>query len=326
MSSISTEKTNSEMENSNQAATRKKHKWNWSDYEGYLFISPWLIGFLIFTLGPMLASFGLSFTRWDMLTPRPEFIGLGNYKEMFASADWRQSCFVTLKYAIIAVPTGMIGALVIALMMNQEIKGITVFRTIYYLPAVTSSVAMFLLWLWVFNPNFGLFNYILGFFVAPLRWMGWNIQLPAWLADPKWSLPALIIMNFWGLGGGMIIYLAGLKGIPEHYYEAAELDGANWWAKFWNVTVPMLSPTIFFNLIMSIIGSFQVFNAAYIMAPDGGVGKSLLFYVLYIYQSAYQFLRFGYASAMAWVLFVVVVVLTLINFKLSGRWVHYDQS
>ncbi|MBW3624652.1 MAG: sugar ABC transporter permease, partial [Armatimonadetes bacterium] len=197
------------------------------------------------------------------------------------------------------------------------VPGISVFRTIYYLPAVTSSVAMFLLWRWILNPEFGLVNHLLhGVFGTPRGW-------PGWLSDPGWAMPALILMNLWYLGGGMIIYLAGLQGIPEHLYEAADLDGAGWWSKFRNVTLPMLTPTIFFNLVMSVIGSFQVFTQAYVMTA-GGPAKATLFYVLLLYQQAFDFLRFGYASAMAWILFVVIAALTAFNFKLAPKWVHYD--
>jgi len=284
-----------------RAAEGAARRFDWRRYEGFLFIAPWLLGFLFFTLGPMLGSLALSFTKWDMLMPAPKFVGLKNYQTMFADPDWWQSCSVTIRYAIISVPTGMLGSLVVALLLNQKVRGITVFRTIYYLPAVTSSVAMYLLWMWVFNANFGLLNYILGFLVQrPLAWFGIHITLPGWLADPNWALPALIIMNLWYLGGGMIIYLAGLQGIPDHYYEAAELDGAGWWAKFRHVTIPMLSPTIFFNLTMSIIGSFQVFTNVFMMT-SGGPGNASLMLVLYIYRNAFVFFRMGYASLLAWI-------------------------
>jgi multiple sugar transport system permease protein len=292
-------------------AGKKRERQQW---EGYLFIAPWLIGFLVFTLGPILLSFYLSMTKWDLLRPQPLWVGLANYRDLLHDPDFFLSLKRTLYYTAFSVPLGMAGALGLAMLLNQKVPGMSVFRTIYYLPAVTSSVAMFLLWRWILNPEYGLVNYLLRPFVK---------EPPGWLSDPGWAMPALILMNLWYLGGGMIIYLAGLQGIPEHLYEAAELDGANAWSKFRNVTLPMLTPTIFFNLVMSVIGSFQVFTQAYVMT-QGGPAKATLFYVLLLYQQAFDFLRFGYASAMAWILFVVIAALTAFNFKLAPRWVHYD--
>lgn len=300
----------------------------WRDYEGFLFIAPWLLGFLFFTLGPMAASLALSLTKWDLLRPTPLWVGLGNYQALLNDPDFYLSLKRTLYYTLVSVPVGMAGSLGVALLMNQKVPGIQVFRTIYYLPAVTSSVAMYLLWKWLLNPDIGLINQALRAHVPlptlqGIAWVPLMAHPPEWLADPDWAIPALILMGLWYLGSGMIIYLAGLQGIPEHLYEAAELDGSNAWHRFRHVTLPMLSPTIFFNLTMSIIGSFQVFTAAFVMT-GGGPAKATLFYVLLLYQQAFDYLRMGTASAMAWILFVIIVVLTLINFKVAPRWVHYE--
>ncbi|HEY3284717.1 MAG TPA: sugar ABC transporter permease [Armatimonadota bacterium] len=305
-----------------------RRRTSWRDLEGYLFISPWLLGFLLFTLGPMLVSFGLSLTKWDLLRPTPLYVGLSNYQELLRDPDFFLSLRNTLYYTLVSVPVGMAGSLAVALLLNQKVRGIQVFRTIYYLPAVTSSVAMYLLWKWLLSPDLGLVNQMLQAHVPLLtlsgvHWVPLIASPPEWLADPNWAIPALILMNLWYLGSGMIIYLAGLQGVPEHLYEAAELDGAGAWHKLRHITLPMLSPTIFFNLTMSIIGSFQVFTAAFVMT-QGGPAKATLFYVLLLYQTAFDYLRMGSASAMAWILFVVIVILTVINFRVASRWVHYD--
>jgi multiple sugar transport system permease protein len=299
--------------------------------EGYFFILPWLLGFVLFTAGPMLASIGLSFTEWDLLRPWPRPVGWGNYRALFQDELFYRSLWNTGVYALFAVPLSLVGALCVAILMNQRVRGIAVFRTIFYLPSVTSGVAVFLLWKWLFNPDFGLINTALRARVPWLSTAGGlhftTVPLvanpPGWLSDPHWAMPALILMSLWGIGGGMIIFLAGLQGIPEHLYEAANLDGAGTWAKFRHVTLPMLSPTLFFHLTMGIIGALQYFTAAYVMT-NGGPVNATLFYVLYLYQNVFDYLRLGYASAMAWILFVVIVLLTILNFRLAPRWVHYD--
>jgi len=281
---------------------------------GYLFISPWIIGFLLFVIGPLLASIWLSFTDYELFTP-PVGIGFRNYQELlFKDPLYPLSLFNTVYYVIFAVPLGLIVSLLLALLVNQKVKGITVYRTIYYLPSVTSGVAISLLWLWLFNPQLGLINYILGKV---------GISGPGWLVEPKWAKPALIIMSLWGTGGAMVIFLAGLQGVPTHLYEASELDGANWWQKFRHVTLPMISPVILFNLIMGLIGSFQVFTQAFVMT-QGGPSNATLFYVLYLFRNAFLLLRMGYAAAMAWILFLIVLVLTLFQLKFSSKWVYYE--
>jgi multiple sugar transport system permease protein len=298
--------------------------------QGFMFISPWMIGFAVFAATPVIASLVLSFCKWDILTPA-KFVGFKNYEKMLQDPLIRKSLVNTLYYAAFAIPLGMVGALSTALLLNQKLKGMRLFRTLFYVPSVTAGVATFLLWSWIFNPQLGLLNRALQHQVP---WLDFahgiaikHIPLvanpPLWLSSPQWAMPALIIMALWGVGGGMLIYLAGLQGIPEELYEAALLDGANTIQKFRYVTIPLLSPTIFFNLIMSIIGSFQVFNAAFIMT-QGGPMNATLFYVLYLFQNAFMYFRMGYASAMAWLLFIIILILTLIQFKIAPKWVHYQ--
>jgi len=281
--------------------------------EGYIYALPWFIGFTVFTAGPIIASFLLSFTSWDLIK-FPKWIGFGNYKTLIEDPLFWQGLKVTSIYALFSVPLGILGGLAIAVLMNQKIKGLSVFRTIYYLPAVVSGVAVSLLWSWIFNPDFGVLNYLLSLI---------GIKGPGWIYDEKWALPSLIIMSLWGVGGGMVIYLASLQGVPTELYEAAIIDGASSWKRFWAITVPMISPVIFFQLIMGIIGSFQVFTQAYIMT-SGGPNNATLFYVLYLYRNAFQWFKMGYASALAWVLFIVILILTIVQFKLANRWVYYE--
>ena len=284
--------------------------------DGFLFISPWIIGFLFFTLGPMIYSFYASLTEWDMLNP-PRFIGLTNYQQLFTD-DFRftRSLWVTAKYSVLALPLGLAASLGIAILLNQKVKGLTAFRAIYYIPAILPGVAVAMLWKWIFNPDSGVMNLLLGKI---------GIQGPEWLTSPEWAIPAFVIMSIWAAGAGMIIYLAGLQSVPTQLYEAAEIDGASAFQKFRNVTLPMISPTIFFNLVMGIIGSFQVFVTAFVIT--GGAGSpaySTLFYVLYLYQKAFNYFSMGYACAMAWVLFMIILALTLLVFWSGKRWVYYE--
>lgn len=304
-------------------ATNKRPFFHRDTLTGYLFITPWLLGLLLFTAGPMLASFYMSFTSWTMLSP-PKWVGLENYTTLVTSDPlFYTSIYNTVYYVIFSVPLGMVVSLFLALLLNQKVKGVSILRTVFYLPSVTNLVAISVLWVWIFNPEFGLLNSV-------LRTI--SIEGPYWLQSETWSKPSLILMSLWSVGGGMIIYLAALQGIPQQLYEAAELDGANIWHKLKSITIPMLTPAIFFNLIMSIIGSFQVFTQAYVMTQgkspgtEGGPANSTLFYVLYLYKKAFQQFKMGYASAMAWVLFLVILVLTLIQFKLSKRWVYYEME
>ncbi|MCD4824833.1 MAG: sugar ABC transporter permease [Phycisphaerae bacterium] len=283
----------------------------------WLFLSPWLIGFLLFALGPILFSLWLSFTDYNIFKS-PEWVGLANYKEMFTDDPliWK-ALWNTLFYAFFAVPLGTFFAMMVAILLNQRVKGQSIWRTIFYLPTVVSGVAMGVVWRWIFDPEVGLANTILRPFLKLF-----NLPDPQWLLDPNLAKPAYILMSLWGIGGGMIIFLAGLQNVPKHLYEAAEIDGAGIWGKFRNVTVPMLTPVIFFSLTMGLIGSFQIFTQAYVMSGRG-VDNSTLFYVLYLFEQAFRYFRIGYGSAMAWVLFAIILAITVIKFSLAKRWVHY---
>jgi multiple sugar transport system permease protein len=283
---------------------------------GYLFISPWLVGLLTFTLFPILAVFFLSFTRYGVFDS-PTWVGLTNYQKIFADDRlFKISLINTLYYVGLSVPLHVGVGFLLALGLNAKLIGQTIFRTFFYVPSIVPQVAGVLLFVWLFQPQIGLINYFLGLI---------GVNGPNWLGRPEWAKPAIIIMSMWGVGGGMIIYLAGLQSIPQHLYEAAEIDGANGWHKFRNVTVPMMTPTIFFNVIVGLIGSFQVFTTAYV-ATGGGPLNSTLFYVLYLYRRAFQDFAMGYASAMAWILFVLVLLLTLVVFRSSSSWVYYESG
>ncbi len=282
----------------------------------YVLISPWIIGFIIFTAGPMVASLFLSMTNYDVVNP-PTFLGASNYVKMFTQdRQFWHALRVTLTYAVVAVPLGLTFGFMLALMLNARIPGVSVWRTVYYMPSVVSGVAVAILWSTLFNARFGIVNWV-------LSWFG--IKGPAWLSSPDWALPALIIMSLWGVGGGMIIYLAGLQGIPTTLYDAAKVDGANAWHQLRHVTLPMMTPIIFYNLVMGVIGTFQYFTNAYVMTRGGPV-EATLFYNLYLYFNAFSYMKMGYASALAWVLFVIVLLLTLLIFRSSAAWVYYEGS
>lgn len=281
----------------------------------YLCISPWLIGLVAFVLGPMFASFYFSLTDWTLLSP-PVWAGLDNYARMATDPLVLQSLKITGLFTLAYVPLDLMGGLALALLMNQKVRGISFFRTAYYLPSVISGVAYVVLWMWIFHPSAGLFNTLLAYV---------GIPGPRWLASPDWALPAIVIMSLWGLGRSMVIYLAGLQGVPAHLYEAAALDGASAWQQFWAITLPLLTPTIFFNLVLSIIGTAQTFTQAFV-ATNGGPLNATLFYVLYLYRQAFQMFRMGYASALAWALFVIVMVLTLLVVRSGRSWVYYEMS
>jgi multiple sugar transport system permease protein len=261
----------------------------------------------------MLYSLYISFTRWDLLTD-PIWIGLDNYlRKMPNDARFWQSLRVTVIYTVAYVPLELAGGLFLALLVRNQIRGIRAFRTIFYLPTVLAGVAFAVVWLWMLNPRGGLVNIAL----AQIGIVG-----PRWLLDPDWALSALLMMSFWGWGRAMVIYLAGLQGIPGELYESADIDGANVWYKFRHVTIPLLSPTIFFNLILSVIGTFQTFTNAFV-ATNGGPLDATLFFVLYLYKQAFELLNMGYASALAWVLFVVILTLTLLILRTQRFWVFY---
>ncbi len=279
----------------------------------YLCISPWLVGLLLFVLGPTLVSLGISFTRWDLLTP-PRFVGLRNYERMLNDPLFWQSLKVTALYTLLYVPTELVGGLALALLMNQRVPGIAVFRTIFYLPSVISGVAFVVVWMWIFHPEAGLLN-------LALAQVG--ITGPRWLTDPRTALSALWLMSLWGLGRTAVIYLAGLKGVPKELHEAAVIDGATAWQAFRHITIPLLTPTIFFNLILSLIATFQTFTSAFV-ATNGGPLDATLFFVLYLYRQAFERFSMGYASALAWVLFVIILSLTLLVVRSADRWVYYE--
>lgn len=280
----------------------------------YLFLSPWLIGFVVLTFGSIAASLVFSFSKWDTLSPA-RFVGLGNFIKLFThDPRFMKALGNTLYYAAFSIPLAMVGGLAISVLMNQKLRGISIFRTIYYLPAIVSGVATAILWQWIFNPGTGLFNKVLGMVME---------TPPGWLIDPVWSKPAFIIMGLWAIGGTMIIYLAGLQGIPGELYEASRIDGASTWQRFRNVTVPLLTPTIFYQLIVGTMAAFQFFLPAYVMT-DGGPEDSTLFYSLYLFRNGFEWMKIGYASAMAWILLAIVMVITIIQFKAARRWVYYE--
>lgn len=283
---------------------------------GYLFISPWLIGFLIFVVGPMLYSLYISFTRWNIVGD-PQWVGLANYEHIFtADKDFRQALWVTFKYALIYLPLATIIGLAMALALNVKLRGVGIFRTLFYLPYVVPGIAATLVWVWVLNGRFGLLNSI-------LAWFG--ITGPNWFRDPQTALYGIVMIALWGIGGSAVIYLAGLQNIPEHLYEAALVDGANEWQKFRHITLPMLSPTIFYLLVIGLIGVFQTFTSSFV-ATNGGPLKSTFFYMLYIYNKAWESLRMGYASALAWILFAIIMIITLLVFRSSAMWVYYESE
>ena len=282
---------------------------------GYLFLTPFILGVLIWQAGPLLLSLYYSFTEYDLLQPE-EWIGLGNYQRMIDDELFWISLVNTAIYTAMSVGIFLFFSLAGALLLNAKLRGIALFRVIVYLPSQLPLVASAFIFLWIFEPTFGLANYILQTF-------GFEPQL--WLFDPVLAKPTLAIMGIWGIGTGIIIFLAGLQSVPESLYDAAKVDGAGNIRQFWHITLPMVSPVILFSLIISLIASFQVFDLAYIMT-DGGPGTETLFYVLYIFRTGFEFFRMGYASALAWVLFLIVLLLTFLNFRFSGRWVHYEVS
>lgn len=281
---------------------------------GYLFISPWIVGFLAFTAWPFLRSIYLSVTRYNIVT-QPKWVGVANYRMLLTEDElfWK-SAWVTVKYAIVSVPLAILAGVVLALLLNANVKGIAIFRTIFYLPSIVPTVATSVLFIWLLNPNIGLVNRILGLL---------GVEGPAWINTAPWAFYSIVLMALWGVGGSMVIYLAGLKDIPTHLYEAATLDGAGPLRKLKHITLPMLTPVIFFNLVMGIISAFQTFTQAYVITPNGGPQDSTYFYSLYLYNRAWKYLDMGYASAMAWMLFLVIVVLTALVFRTQRRWVHY---
>lgn len=282
---------------------------------GWLLASPAVLGFFIFVLGPMIASLFFSFTDYAV-SGRMDFVGLGNYRRMFSGEDpyFYKALGVTTKYVLYSVPMKIIYSFLLAMLLNQPVRGRSVFRTIFYLPSIVPTVAISMIWLWLLNPEFGLINEL-------LRAVG--IKGGKWLYSESTVVPTLAFMSVWTTGSMTVVFLAGLQDIPRHLYEAISLDGGNAFARFRHVTVPLMTPTIFFNICTTLIGAFQVFSEAYIMT-NGGPNNASLFYVFYLYREAFTFSRMGSACAIAWVLFVIILAVTLVVFKTSDKWVFYE--
>lgn len=294
------------------SSKRKKQEALW----GLLFVSPFIIGFLIFMLGPMLFSFYGSLTNYN-LTSKMDFIGFDNFTRMFTQDElfWK-SLYNTGYYVLFNVPLTAVGSVLLAVLLNQRVRGMSVFRTIFYLPAILSGVAVYVLWMQMLSPTSGLINTV-------LAWVG--VEGPAWLFDPEWTKPALILMKLWSVGGAMLLYLATLQNVPNQLYESAEIDGASAFKRFRHITLPLITPIIFYDVVTSTIGAFQIFQEAYVMTESGtnGPANSLLFYNLHMWNKAFVAFDMGYAMAMSMVLFVIVLGLTFVNLKLAPRWVHY---
>jgi multiple sugar transport system permease protein len=294
-----------------------------------LFASPWIIGFTIFIGGPIFFSILISFTHYDVLS-QAHWVGWDNFGVILHDKLFYKSLGNTA-FMMLRIPLTMAASLMIAMLLNYAIHGISFYRTACYMPAIVPVVASSLLWMWIFNPSEGIINQVLLWFLhtPPLEWfqkgLGYHLSPPLWLQDQNWSKPSLIVMSLWSAGAGIIVWLAGLQSIPGQLYEAAAIDGAGAWRRFWNVTVPMLSPYILFNFIVGVIATMQIFNEAFVMT-QGGPADSTLFYSYYLFRQAFQYFRMGYASALAWLLFVVVLVLTLLQLWISKKWVYYERS
>ncbi|MGI6375407.1 MAG: carbohydrate ABC transporter permease [Anaerolineae bacterium] len=298
--------------NTRRAQSRRLLK---ADLTGLLYVLPFLAGFLMLRVYPMGYSIWLMFQKWDLITPA-QFAGLANFRRLAADPKFVLSLTNTAFYTFLGVPIHLTVALLLALALNTDIRGQPFYRTVFYLPSITPAVASAVIWLQMFHQEFGIINtFLANFGVPPIKW----------LFDPDLAKPAFILMGCWSVGPQVVIFLAGLQGIPEVMYEAAVIDGAGRWAKFSQITVPLLSPVIFFNLVMGVIGSFQVFTSAFIMT-SGGPQNATLFSVLYIYQDAFQNFRMGYAALMAWVLALIILFFTFIQFRVSNRWVYYEAA
>ncbi len=280
---------------------------------GYIFLSPWLLGFILFMAGPMIASIFLSLTEYKMIHA-PVWIGLANYERMFTDPLVLRSLRVTLTYTAFSVPLGLVSAMAVAVLLNQRIHLSGIFRTIFYLPSVISGVAISLVFAWIFNYRFGILNFFLSLV---------GITGPNWLGNPRYALWAFVLMSLWGIGGTVVIFLAGLQGVPVSLHEAATIDGANAWTRFWRITIPLITPVILFTMVTGVIGTFQTFTQAYIMT-GGGPANATLFYLLYLYKNAFNWFEMGYASALAWLLFAIILICTVIMWMTSARWVYYE--
>lgn len=279
----------------------------------HVLVAPWLLGFLIFTLFPTVASLYLSFTNYNAIRT-PNWTGLANFQSLFGDRVFWQSLKVTLVYAVVAVPLQLATALLLAMLLNQRIPAMAFFRTMYYLPSVMPTVVVSLLWVWLLNPSFGLVNYIL--------YITTGIRGPNWLGSETWVMPAVILSSLWGIGNGIVIFLAGLQSVPKELHEAAEIDGASMARRFFSVTLPLITPVLFYNLLIGMIGAFQTFTRIYVLT-GGGPNYASYFYNLYLYENAFSYFKLGLASAQAWILFTIILLLTLVMLRTSGRWVYY---
>ncbi|HOD51436.1 MAG TPA: sugar ABC transporter permease [Candidatus Hydrogenedentes bacterium] len=285
---------------------------------GLLFISPWIAGFAAFTIYPLAASFYYSLCDYSVLKP-PVFVGGANYHELLTDPVLWKSLYNTMYFAVFFLPLATLLAIVLALLLNTGVRGMTIYRTIFFLPSLTPLVALGILWMWMLNGEYGVVNYVLNMVLNPL-----GLQAPIWLQSTAWSKPAIILMSLWGVGHAVVIYLAGLQDIPKQLYEAADLDGARWFSKVRHITIPLLSPAIFFNVVMGLISALQVFALPYVLTDGtGGPARSTTFYTMYLYNSAFRYLRMGYACAMAWILFLIILALTLLVYRMSRKRVHY---
>jgi multiple sugar transport system permease protein len=307
--------------------TRSHRRWSARTRRQFLtglaFISIWLVGFFAFTLYPMLASLYYSFTEYH-IKAASEWIGLLNYSKLFQDPLFWRSIYNTIYMVVIGVPLGLLVSFICALLLNIKVPGQSIYRVVYFLPSIVPVVASTLLWLWILTPNGGLAN-------SMLEWFG--IRGPAWTKDPLWAKPSLILLGLWGVGNTIVIYLAGLQDIPQHLIEAAELDGANWWQRLWAVTIPLISPITLFNLIIGVIATFQYFAQAYVLSagtsmsqsvPLGAPLQSTLFYSVYLYQQGFVYLKMGYASAQAWILFILIMICTILLLRSSKTWTYYE--
>lgn len=296
--------------------------WKWSHHErvnfkqGMLFLLPWTIGFLAFTLYPMVASLVYSFSIYHSKQPL-EWVGIQNYAQLLKDDLFWKSLSNTIFLVGIGVPMTLLASFFCAVLLNLKVRGLSIYRVIYFLPSIVPTVASTILWKWILNPQTGILNTLLGYI---------GVQGPNWMSNPVWSKPGLILLGLWGMGNTIVIYLSGLQDVPIHLLEAAELDGANWWQRLWHVTIPLVSPITLFNLITGVIFMFQYFTQAYVFRGFQGLGyplNSTLFYSVYLYQSGFLWLKMGYASAMAWILFIVILICTLLLLKVSERFTYY---
>jgi multiple sugar transport system permease protein len=295
--------------------TRSAGRLGRDSWWAWFFLAPTILGLAVLSAGPIIASFGISLTDWDLLSPA-EFVGLDNFASLFSNDRFLLALRNTAFFTLTSVPLGLILGLGLALALDQPIRGIAIIRTAYFLPVVTSTTAIALVWLWIYSPQGGLLNAVLGVFGIPPE---------KWVSDPFWSMPSIVAMSVWqGLGTTVIIFLAGLQGIPQEFYDAAAVDGAGRWARFRHVTLPLLTPTIFFTGILAFIGAFQVFDQVYVLARPGEPSRSTITLVYFIYEAGFDNFKMGLAAAASWILFLIVAILTILYFRSQRRWVHYQ--